>query len=83
MKSYKVVREIQKYNSNATSAADLYTTTEKGTVKKGLPLDAAKKYLKSLRQRAFQKKRFEEVHDCGCREFRAHTVNEIFIFSIK
>lgn len=82
MKTFKVNREIQKFNKNAKSSIEFYSTTEKGTLKEFKTLEDAKRYLADLRRRAFQTRKFESVTNIGVRQFRAHHGELIYIFKI-
>lgn len=82
MKSYKVTREIMKSNPNATSVADMYITTEKGTLKEFQIKGDAQKYLADLRKKASQNMKFEK-ETCGKNQFRAHTAEKVYIYSVK
>lgn len=83
MKSYKVTREIQKENVHPASAADMYITTEKGTLKEFQTKGDAHKYLADLRKKAFQNRKFVKVTNNGKNQFRAYTADGVYIYSVK
>ena len=82
MKQYKVTREIQKFNENVKNVNEIYQTTEKGTLKVFPTLEEAKAYLANLRKRAYKKAWFESVLNNGVREFRAHTIDKVYIYKV-
>lgn len=78
MKSYKVTREILKFNP---SVKGMYETTEKGVLKSNLTLNQAKDYLAELRKRAKRIRTFDGVTQSG-RVLQVHRLDKMFMFKI-
>ena len=84
MTQFNVIREVEVLNQKATSAADLYITSEKGIVKSFNDKDEARAYLSKLYKRAFQNKCFEEVKRVGKDRINCHRADDkCFIFVIR